>query len=170
MPCTNCRRIYNETGVRPEHFYRGNIATCPEPHATNCRCQDCEMRRHPTIYGRHPAPTPAPTPAARPAPTPAARPAPTPAARPTGVASAHLRVIRFVSPTSTSPRCSELISECPVCLVDFDEGVASVNTSCGHKICVGCFTTMLVTNLRESYAKKTNCPMCRTTIVEKEGQ
>ena len=148
MVCTNCARIWQETGVYPDHYNRGNISTCPEPHHRNCYCVSCSRR--PVELQRQP-----------PVPAPAHRPEPE-------VRSSKTRQIyRFVSPTSSSPRCTELISECPICLVDFDESVASVNTSCGHKICLGCFTTMLVSNLRISFIKKTICPLCRTTVIEK---
>ena len=177
MVCSNCARIFRETGVRPEHYSRGNIATCPEPHAPGiCSCSQCRWRR----ANAGPQPVPAPVPAPAPVPVPAPHPAnvPVPAPRPAPAAvprppyvppprSAPPQVLRFVSPTSSNPRCTELASECPVCLVDFNESVASVNTSCGHRICVGCFTTMLVSNLRQSYDTKTKCPMCRITIVER---
>ncbi len=172
MVCSNCARIFDETGIRPQHYNWGNIATCPEPHARNCRCSRCRARRSIT---RTPPPIPEPEPPAPPAASPTTPPVPPPV--PTAVPRppyvpprrpAPEQVMRFVSPTSTTPRCTELTSECPVCLVDFDESVASVNTSCGHKICLGCFTTILVSNLRQSFSKKTNCPMCRTTIVEQE--
>ncbi len=166
MVCTNCARIWQETGVCPDHYNQGNIATCPEAHARNCNCSRCRRARVAT----RPRPVPGPVPPNEPVPVPAPRPAPVPAPRPAPARTPPHppaeQVIRFVSPTSTTPRCSELISECPVCLVDFDESVASVNTSCGHKICVACFTTMLVSNLRQAFNKKTNCPMCRNTIVE----
>lgn len=154
MVCTNCARIWRETGVRPHHYNQGNIATCPEAHHRNCYCVRCRRARVP---GR-PRQPPVPLPVREPPPPP---PAPVTVPRP-----APQQVMQFVSPTTSTPRCSELISECPVCLVDFDESVASVNTSCGHKICVACFTTMLVSNLRQAFNKKTNCPMCRNTIVE----
>jgi hypothetical protein len=167
MVCTNCARIWRETGVRPHHYNQGNIATCPEAHHRNCYCARC---RRTARVGARPRQPPVPAPAPAPVPVPASRPAAPPAApRPPYVPPprpAPQQVMRFVSPTTSTPRCSELISECPVCLVDFDESVASVNTSCGHKICVACFTTMLVSNLRQAFNKKTNCPMCRNTIVE----
>ena len=164
MPCTNCARIWQETGVRPDHYNQGNISTCPEVHHRNCSCVRCRRTRFAVRPRQPPVPLPAPRPAPAPAPVPAPRPAPAPAPVPD-----PRQVLRFVSPTSSTPRCTELTSECPVCLVDFDESVASVNTSCGHKMCVGCFTTMLVSNLRQAFSKKTECPLCRTTIVQQAG-
>ena len=151
MPCTNCARIWRLTGFCPDHYNQGNIATCPEPRhipVTIPRPPPYELPR----YVGHTQNIP-------PSRVPVAVTSPPP--------RVHERVLRFVSPTSSSPRCTELISECPICLVDFDESVASVNTSCGHKICIGCFTTMLVSNLMTSFTKKTICPLCRTTVVEK---
>jgi hypothetical protein len=179
MVCTNCARIWQETGVCPDHYNQGNIATCPEDHHRNCNCSRC-CRARIAARPRPSAPWPVTAPVSPPVPTPVPRPVSTPVPRsvPTPVpppaprqpARHSEQVIRFVSPTSTTPRCSELISECPVCLVDFDDSVASVNTSCGHKICVACFTTMLVSNLRQAFNKKTNCPMCRSTIVEQASR
>lgn len=161
MVCSNCERIWRETGVRPDHYNRGNIGTCPEAHHSNCYCVRCRRARVPGRPRQPPVPLPLREPPPPPAPVTVPRAAPVTVPRP-----APQQMIRFVSPTTSTPRCSELTSECPVCLVDFDESVASVNTSCGHKICVACFTTMLVSNLRQAFNKKTTCPMCRNTIVE----
>ena len=186
MPCTNCRRIWRQTGVRPQHYNQGNIATCPEPHHHNCLCSTCRdfrvIRTRDTITHNTPIinEAPAPPPTTPPPPTRPTTPPPPPRhgrqrhvvvePRPTTpppTTSTNTSIIQFQAPTSTNPRCSELASECPVCMTDFDDNHSSVNTSCGHKICLACFTTMLVVNLRKSFNTKAICPICRTVVVEK---
>ena len=186
MPCTNCRRIWRQTGVRPQHYNQGNIATCPEPHHHNCLGSPCidfrvirtrtSIAHYTPIVDEAPAPptssTPPPTRPTTPPPPPrhgrqrhvVVEPRPT---TPPPTTSTNTSIIQFQAPTSTNPRCSELASECPVCMTDFDDNHSSVNTSCGHKICLACFTTMLVVNLRKSFNTKTICPICRTVVVEK---
>ena len=88
MVCTNCARIWQETGVCPDHYNRGNIATCPEAHHRNCYCVRCRRARaeehervarveeheRATRVASIPRPIPLPVTTPAPAPTPIPRP------------------------------------------------------------------------------------------------
>ena len=49
--------------------------------------------------------------------------------------------------------------ECPVCYTDGDSGI--VSPKCGHKICLDCYSTILIRT-----AAETTCPCCRTKYLK----
>ena len=45
------------------------------------------------------------------------------------------------------------IDECPICMENFELGVKTILTDCGHKLCIKCF---IILNLNSN-----KCPICR---------
>jgi hypothetical protein len=54
--------------------------------------------------------------------------------------------------------------ECPVCYTD-GGGSGVVDPGCSHKICVTCYSTILMNETRAGRGHNTKCPCCRATYL-----
>lgn len=67
---------------------------------------------------------------------------------------------RFEAPTP-SPNIHST-SQCPVCTENFVSNAGIVNSTCGHQLCIACFSNMVIT----TGFNDIKCPLCRDTIVK----
>jgi hypothetical protein len=74
--------------------------------------------------------------------------------------TSQISIRRFEAPTP-SPNIHKS-SQCPVCMEDFVSDAGKVNGTCGHQLCITCFSTMVIT----TGCNDIKCPLCRDTILK----
>jgi len=74
--------------------------------------------------------------------------------------TSHISTRRFEAPTP-SPNIHST-SQCPVCTENFVSNAGIVNGTCGHQLCIACFSNMVIT----TGFNDIKCPLCRDTIVK----
>ena len=74
--------------------------------------------------------------------------------------TSQIFIRRFEAPTP-SPNIHTSY-QCPVCTEDFVSDAGKVNGTCGHQLCIACFSNMVIT----TGFNDIKCPLCRDTIVK----
>ena len=74
--------------------------------------------------------------------------------------TSQISIRRFEAPTP-SPNIHPS-SQCPICTEDFVSDAGIVNVTCGHQLCVACYSNMVIT----TDCNDIKCPVCRGTIVK----
>jgi hypothetical protein len=77
--------------------------------------------------------------------------------RPPSIQSSSVKLLTAATTSSTVHESSE----CPVCLNEFKSECGTIITTCGHKLCIGCFANIIIKNTKN----KINCPICRSVIL-----
>ena len=76
---------------------------------------------------------------------------------PPSIQSSSVKLFTAATPSTTVHKSSD----CPVCLNEFNSECGTIITTCGHKLCIGCFSNIIIKNTKDHIS----CPVCRTVIL-----